>query len=59
MTPMLTVDDLCVRFPTRTCVIEAVRGISFTVGRERLGIVGEIRIGQIADRPRYHGTDAP
>ena len=34
------------RFPTRTGVIEAVRGISFTVGRERLGIVGESGSGK-------------
>ena len=46
MTAMLTVDDLKVRFPTRTGVIEAVRGISFTVGRERLGIVGESGSGK-------------
>ena len=46
MTALLTVDDLRVRFPTRTGVIEAVRGISFTVGRERLGIVGESGSGK-------------
>ena len=32
----------------RTGTVEAVRGVSFTLGRERLGIVGEIRLGQIA-----------
>ncbi|OJF94364.1 ABC transporter ATP-binding protein [Pararhizobium antarcticum] len=46
MTPMLTVEDLRVRFPTRTGVIEAVRGVSFTLGRERLGIVGESGSGK-------------
>ena len=46
MTALLTVDDLRVRFPTRTGVIEAVRGISFTLGRERLGIVGESGSGK-------------
>ena len=46
MTALLTVDNLRVRFPTRTGVIEAVRGISFTVGRERLGIVGESGSGK-------------
>lgn len=46
MTPLLIVDDLRVRFPTRTGVIEAVRGISFTLGRERLGIVGESGSGK-------------
>jgi peptide/nickel transport system ATP-binding protein len=44
--PLLTVDDLRVRFPTRTGMIEAVRGVSFTLGRERLGIVGESGSGK-------------
>jgi peptide/nickel transport system ATP-binding protein len=44
--PMLTVDDLHVRFPTRTGVIHAVRGVSFELGRERLGIVGESGSGK-------------
>ena len=34
------------RFPTRTGVIEAVRGVSFELGRERLGIVGESGSGK-------------
>ena len=46
MTALLTVDDLRVTFPTRTGVVEAVRGISFTLGRERLGIVGESGSGK-------------
>ncbi len=46
MTTLLTVEDLSVRFPTRTGVIDAVRGISFTLGRERLGIVGESGSGK-------------
>jgi peptide/nickel transport system ATP-binding protein len=46
MKPMLDVKNLGVRFPTRTGVIEAVRGISFTLGRERLGIVGESGSGK-------------
>jgi len=41
MKPLLSVENLKVSFPTRTGIIEAVRGISFTLGRERLGIVGE------------------
>ena len=40
------VEDLRIRFPTRTGVIEAVRGVSFTLGRERLGIVGESGSGK-------------
>jgi len=43
---LLDVRDLRVRFLTRTGVIEAVRGISFIVGRERLGIVGESGSGK-------------
>ena len=46
MSALLTVEDLRVRFPTRTGVIEAVRGVSFTLGRERLGIVGESGSGK-------------
>ena len=46
MTALLTVEDLRVRFPTRTGIIEAVRGVSFTLGRERLGIVGESGSGK-------------
>ena len=46
MTTMLTVDNLKVRYPTRTGVIEAVRGVSFALGRERLGIVGESGSGK-------------
>ena len=44
--PLLTVDDLRVSFPTRTGLVEAVRGISFTVGREKVGLVGESGSGK-------------
>ncbi|MCC0029869.1 MAG: ABC transporter ATP-binding protein [Brucellaceae bacterium] len=43
---LLEVEDLKVSFPTRTGVIEAVRGVSFTLGQERLGIVGESGSGK-------------
>ncbi|MEF0940448.1 ABC transporter ATP-binding protein [Rhizobium sp. BR 362] len=46
MTAPLTVENLRVRYPTRTGMIEAVRGVSFTLGRERLGIVGESGSGK-------------
>ncbi|MCA1367861.1 ABC transporter ATP-binding protein [Bradyrhizobium sp. BRP14] len=46
MSALLTVEDLRVRFPTRTGIVEAVRGVSFTLGRERLGIVGESGSGK-------------
>jgi peptide/nickel transport system ATP-binding protein len=46
MKPLFDVKKLSVRFATRTGVLEAVRGISFTLGRERLGIVGESGSGK-------------
>lgn len=46
MEPLLDVEDLWVRFPTRQGVFDAVRGVSFTLGRERLGIVGESGSGK-------------
>lgn len=46
MTPLLVVDDLRVTFPTRHGPSEVVRGVSFGLGRERLGIVGESGSGK-------------
>jgi peptide/nickel transport system ATP-binding protein len=46
MNALLEVEDLRVTFPTRTGVVEAVRGVSFSLGRERLGIVGESGSGK-------------
>ena len=43
---MLTVDNLRVSFPTRTGRVDAVRGVSFALGREKLGIVGESGSGK-------------
>lgn len=43
---ILTVEDLWVRFPTRKDIFEAVRGVSFSLGRERLGVVGESGSGK-------------
>jgi peptide/nickel transport system ATP-binding protein len=43
---LLTVEDLRVSFPTRTRLVEAVRGISFTIGREKVGLVGESGSGK-------------
>lgn len=44
---LLRVEDLWVRFAKRGGgVVEAVRGISFSVGRERIGIVGESGSGK-------------
>ncbi|MFL5458416.1 MAG: ABC transporter ATP-binding protein [Myxococcales bacterium] len=43
---LLTVEDLRVSFPTRTRVVEAVRGVSFAIGREKVGLVGESGSGK-------------
>ncbi len=43
---LLDVRNLWVRFPTRQGLFDAVRGVSFSLGRERLGIVGESGSGK-------------
>jgi peptide/nickel transport system ATP-binding protein len=43
---LLEVDNLDVSFPSRHGEVRAVRGVSFTLGRERLGIVGESGSGK-------------
>jgi len=44
--PLLDVQNLQVRFHTRTGIVEAVRGLSFALGREKLGVVGESGSGK-------------
>lgn len=44
--PLIDIENLRVSFHTRTGTVEAVRGVSFTLGRERLGIVGESGSGK-------------
>ncbi|MCK8482549.1 ABC transporter ATP-binding protein [Aliiroseovarius sp. S2029] len=46
MSTLLDVENLWVKFPSRHGVFDAVRGVSFTLGRERLGIVGESGSGK-------------
>ena len=46
MSELLRVEDLWVRFAGRNRTVEAVRGLSFSLGRERLGIVGESGSGK-------------
>lgn len=43
---LLEVQNLRVTFDTETGPVEAVRGVSFSLGRERLGIVGESGSGK-------------
>ena len=43
---LLEVENLWVRFPTRQGIFDAVRGVSFVLERERLGIVGESGSGK-------------
>lgn len=45
-TPLLEIENLRVSFPTHKGMIDVVRGVSFTLGRERLGIVGESGSGK-------------
>ena len=46
MKPLLEVENLRIAFPSRQGPVEVVRGVSFTLGRERLGIVGESGSGK-------------
>jgi peptide/nickel transport system ATP-binding protein len=43
---LLRVENLRVRFPTERGEVEVVKGLSFELGRERLGIVGESGSGK-------------
>ncbi len=46
MSNLLDVENLWVKFPTRSGTVEAVRGVSFSLRKERLGIVGESGSGK-------------
>lgn len=58
--PLLRVDDLRVAYPQREGgMSEVVRGVSFTLGRERLGIVGESGSGKSQTGRAILGLTAP
>ena len=58
--PLLTVHDLRVAYPDREGrLTEVVRGVSFTLGRERLGIVGESGSGKSQTGRAILGLTAP
>ncbi|AUM74182.1 ABC transporter ATP-binding protein [Paracoccus jeotgali] len=44
--PLLEIENLRVSFPTNKGRVDVVRGLSLTLGRERLGIVGESGSGK-------------
>ncbi|QEE09571.1 ABC transporter ATP-binding protein [Bartonella kosoyi] len=43
---LLEVEDLRISFPTTRGIAEVVRGVSFSVGKEKIGIVGESGSGK-------------
>ncbi|WP_020590214.1 ABC transporter ATP-binding protein [Desulfobacter curvatus] len=45
-TPLLTVNDLSVTFPSPKGDVRAVNNVSFSMGREKIGIVGESGSGK-------------
>jgi len=58
--PLLTVQDLRVAYPARGGGFnQVVRGVSFTLGRERLGIVGESGSGKSQTGRAILGLTAP
>jgi peptide/nickel transport system ATP-binding protein len=57
--PLLEVEDLNVSFPSRGGVVRAVRGIGFSLARERLGIVGESGSGKSTAGRAILGLIAP
>lgn len=57
---VLEIENLRVSYPSRDGgLIEAVRGVSFTLGRERLGIVGESGSGKSQTGRAILGLSAP
>src|SRR5882724_9933375 len=44
--PLLRVEDLAVSYVTSNGTVDALRGVSFELGREKLGVVGESGSGK-------------
>jgi len=58
-TPLVAVENLWVRYDTPKGPAAAVRGVSFELGRERLGIVGESGSGKSQTARAILGLTAP
>jgi peptide/nickel transport system ATP-binding protein len=56
---LLSVENLRVRFPTDQGEVEVVKGLTFNLGRERLGIVGESGSGKSLTGRALMGLIAP
>jgi peptide/nickel transport system ATP-binding protein len=59
MSSLFEVEDLRISFPTRSGTVEAVRGVSFHLDRERLGIVGESGSGKSQTARAIMGLTPP